>query len=255
MTSCTGGGGTGTKYTYSQLEGLWINAGGSTALAPLMAAIAMAESGGCSTALNPSGASGLWQILGAVNPADQNSLFNPAVNAKEAVLKYQTQGPTAWTTYSSGAYKAFISNSTTPDTSVSSSSGTATLDSSTTSSDCAITFPGIDLGVTSVGGGCLVTYGTERAIISGLILGAAGILALAGLVILAASALGSTPAGRIAESVTPVGRVVKAAGGAVPRRKPAPAAPDVSKIKAPRERTTARESAAHNRAVDEAEGR
>jgi hypothetical protein len=218
MTSCTGGGGTGTLYTYSQLEGLWINAGGSTVLAPVMAAIAMAESGGCSTALNPSGASGLWQILGAVNSADQNSLFNPGVNAKEAVLKYQSQGLGAWTTYTSGAYKAFLSNSTTPDTAVTTADTSASASAGSYGTDCAIKFPGLDLGITSVGSGCLVTYGTERAIISGLVLGAAGLLALVGFVILAASALGSTPAGRVAESVAPVGRVVSAV---TPKRKAA----------------------------------
>jgi Transglycosylase SLT domain len=84
--------------------------------------------------------------------------------------------------------------------------------------DCAIKFPGLDLGITSVGSGCLVTYGTERAIISGLVLGAAGLLALVGFVILAASALGSTPAGRVAESVAPVSRVVSAV---TPKRKAA----------------------------------
>jgi hypothetical protein len=50
----------------------------------------------------------LWQILGAVNPNDQSQLFNPIVNAKEAVLKYQTQGLGAWVTYTSGAYKQFL---------------------------------------------------------------------------------------------------------------------------------------------------
>jgi len=95
-------------YTYSQLEELWENAGGSAALAPVMAAIAMAESSGNPNAYNASGASGLWQILGAVNPSDQSQLFNPIVNAKEAVLKYQTQGLDAWVTYTSGAYKQFL---------------------------------------------------------------------------------------------------------------------------------------------------
>jgi hypothetical protein len=217
MTSCTGGGGTGTLYTYSQLEGLWINAGGSTALAPVMAAIAMAESGGCSTALNPSGASGLWQINGAVNSADQNSLFNPGVNAKEAVLKYQSQGLSAWVTYTSGAYKAFLSNSTTPTLDASTSASTSA-SAGSYGLDCAIEFPGLDLGVTTIGKACLVTYGTERAIIAGLVLGAAGLLALVGFVILAASALGSTPAGRVAESVAPVSRVVSAV---TPKRKAA----------------------------------
>jgi hypothetical protein len=213
MTSCTGAGGTGTKYSYAQLEGLWINAGGSKALAPIMAAIAMAESGGCSTALNPSGASGLWQILGAVNPADQPKLFDPAVNAKEATLKYSSQGLDAWVTYTSGAYKGFMSGSTTPDTNVPGSGGSGgTLDSSTTPNpDCAITMPSIDLGVTSVGGGCLITYSTERAVISGMMLGVAGLIALAGIVILAAAAFqrvgGAEQIASVAGRVPGYGRV------------------------------------------------
>jgi len=97
-----------TTYTYAQLEGLWEQAGGSKALAPVMAAIAMAESGGNSDAYNQSGASGLWQILGAVNPSDQGHLFNPQVNAREALLKYQTQGLGAWVTYTDGAYKQYL---------------------------------------------------------------------------------------------------------------------------------------------------
>jgi len=35
-----GGGGPGTRYTYAELEGLWINAGGAASLAPIAAAIA-----------------------------------------------------------------------------------------------------------------------------------------------------------------------------------------------------------------------
>jgi hypothetical protein len=95
-------------YTYAQLEQLWISAGGSSALAPLMAAIAMAESAGNPTAYNPSGATGLWQILGAVNPSDQANLTNPQVNAHEAVLKYQTQGLQAWEAYTNGSYRQFF---------------------------------------------------------------------------------------------------------------------------------------------------
>jgi hypothetical protein len=201
-------------YSYAQLEGLWINAGGAPSMAPIMAAIAEAESGGNPQAYNASGATGLWQILGAVNSSDQGSLTNPTVNAHEAVLKYQTQGLGAWVTYTSGAYKAFMQNSTTPDTSVSTPAGTSETSGGSTSAgsgpDCAISFPGIDLGVTSVGAGCLVTYSTERALIAGLMLGVAGIVALAGLVILAAAGFGSTGAGRVVEAVTPVGRVVSA---------------------------------------------
>jgi Lysozyme like domain len=207
-------------FTYAQLEGLWIQNGGNPATAPIAAAIAMAESTGRSwvTSANPDGGTnvGPWQLdtKGVGSGYSVAQLQDPNTNAAVAV-KGSDNGTnwSDWATYASGAYKAFMNNATTPDTSGIGSASTAsnaTLDSSTTSTDCAIKFPGIDLGVTSVGGGCLVTYGTERAIIAGLVLGAAGILALVGFVILAASAIGSTPAGRIAESVTPVGRVVSA---------------------------------------------
>jgi hypothetical protein len=89
-----------------------MNAGGNKTIAPLMAAIAMAESGGNSNAKNPSGATGLWQILGAVNASDQSKLTNPQVNAHEAVLKYNSQGLKAWEAYTNGAYKQFYKGNT-----------------------------------------------------------------------------------------------------------------------------------------------
>jgi cell wall-associated NlpC family hydrolase len=97
-----------SEYTYRQLESLWLSAGGRRSMAPVMAAIAEAESGGNPDAANPSGATGLWQILGAVKPADQSKLTSPNVNAREAVLKLNSQGLDAWTTYTSGAYKKFL---------------------------------------------------------------------------------------------------------------------------------------------------
>jgi hypothetical protein len=97
-----------TAYSYAQLEGLWVDQGGSKALAPVMAAIALAESGGNPDARNPSGATGLWQILGAVYPRDAQALTDPQVNAREAVAKYKTQGLSAWATYTSGAYKRYL---------------------------------------------------------------------------------------------------------------------------------------------------
>jgi Lysozyme like domain len=217
-----------TTLSYAQLEGLWIANGGSKAMAPLMAAIALAESGGNPDSNNYTDSNGqggtqtswgLWQISNGTHSQPVPNIDNPAVNAQQAVAKYQSQGLSAWGTYTSGAYKAFMSNSTTPDMSAAGAPA-ATLDSSTSSPDCAITMPSVDLVVTSVGGGCLVTYSTERALIAGLMMGAAGLLALAGFVILAASAFGSTGAGRAVEAVAPVAAVV----GAVSRRKPAPAA-------------------------------
>jgi hypothetical protein len=100
-----------TTYSYSQLEGLWIQGGGSRVLAPLMAAIAMAESSGNSLARNPSGASGLWQINGLPFPGNP---FDPLTNARMAVAKYHEQGLNAWVTYTNGAYKQFFKGQVPP---------------------------------------------------------------------------------------------------------------------------------------------
>lgn len=85
--------GTGDGIGFRGLENLWVQAHGSTKMAPLMAHIAQAESGGDPRARNPSGASGLWQILG--QPFAGN-VFDPLTNAKMAVWKYQHQGLGAW---------------------------------------------------------------------------------------------------------------------------------------------------------------
>jgi Lysozyme like domain len=103
-----------TVYTYPQLEQLWIQAGGPRALAPLMAAIALAESGGNSGAQNPSGAAGVWQINGLPPGFTQAQLFSGPDNARMAVWKYRNQGLTAWTTYTSGAYKRYYKSGVSP---------------------------------------------------------------------------------------------------------------------------------------------
>jgi Transglycosylase SLT domain len=76
-------------YSFAQLEGLWIQAGGSKALAPLMAGVAEVESGGNPRAYNPSGASGLWQIEIPLHsnlvPGGAGNVFNPLDNAIAAV--------------------------------------------------------------------------------------------------------------------------------------------------------------------------
>lgn len=126
-----------TQYSYSQLETLWLDTAKGTqyatnAWAALMAAIAMAESSGNSEAYNASGATGLWQILGAVNSSDQSSLTDPTVNAHEALLKLQSQGLAAWTTYTSGAYKQFLSGVSASALPTSSGSGSNTTPNATT---------------------------------------------------------------------------------------------------------------------------
>jgi hypothetical protein len=101
-------------YTYAQLEGLWEQAGGSAALAPLMAAIALAESSGNPDATNPTDNNGtqtswgLWQISDGTHNQPVPGILNPLTNAQQAVAKIKSQGLSAWGTYDSGAYKQFL---------------------------------------------------------------------------------------------------------------------------------------------------
>lgn len=87
----------------------------------LMSAIAMAESGGnpkAHNAIPPDNSYGLWQVnmLGAMGPSrraqygisSNEQLFDPATNARAAAKILSSQGPQAWTTYTSGAYKKYI---------------------------------------------------------------------------------------------------------------------------------------------------
>jgi hypothetical protein len=105
-------------YTYGQLETLWTNAGGSRTLAPLMAAIALAESGGNPDATNPNDNNGtqtswgLWQISNGTHNQPVQGILTPSVNAQQAVAKYQSQGLGAWGTYTSGDYEKYYKGST-----------------------------------------------------------------------------------------------------------------------------------------------
>ena len=97
----------------SSLANLWIQAGGPPNVANIMAAIAMAESGGRKNATNKNSNGtvdrGLWQINSShaqFNP--QQLLSDPLYNARAAVAVYKSQGLTAWTTYNTGAYKSFL---------------------------------------------------------------------------------------------------------------------------------------------------
>ena len=102
-------------YNFAQLEGFWTGAGGSRKLAPVMAAIGLAESRGRNIKQQGQPYSrtgwGIWQIT----PGDSEpqfgvdrALLDPHRNAEAAVAKERSQGLGAWTTYTSGAYKAFM---------------------------------------------------------------------------------------------------------------------------------------------------
>lgn len=81
----------GSVLSYGQLEALWMSASGPAWAASHAASIAECESGGRVYAYNPSGATGLWQILGAVI---RGNLYNPFINALNAVAKFSASGDT-----------------------------------------------------------------------------------------------------------------------------------------------------------------
>lgn len=252
MTGCSGagGGGPGTKYTYAQLQGLWINAGGPKAEAPLAAAIALAESGGCSSDLNPTDNGGtqtswgLWQISNGTHSQPVPGILTPATNAAAAVAKYRGAGNTfaPWGTYTSGAYRQFLNGSTTPDTNVPSPTGSPVLDASQVSANClfGISLPGGSTGgwiqgaLNAAGGGgafgladpasgkssgiCLLSRSAARALLGGALVAAGSVVILPGVIILSAFAFraagGPQKVMAAASFVPGVGTGVRVAGAA-----------------------------------------
>lgn len=185
---CSGIGGTGTQYNFAQLEGLWINAGGSRVTAPIAAAIALAESGGCSVAVNPNDNNGtqtswgIWQISDGTHNQPPG-ILSPAENALAAVTKWGQAGDSfsPWGTYTSGAYKGFLSGAT-PDLSVPGSTtiGGATgigTDPGASDPDCIqwAKIPGVSaLGFTAWPGVCFLHYRQARELIgAGVLVGGA----------------------------------------------------------------------------------
>lgn len=125
-----------TRYTYAQLEALWIQAGGDRASAPIMAAIALAESSGDPTATNHNSDGsvdrGLWQINSSHGSL---STYNVADNAKAAVKIKGTQGLSAWVTYTNGMYRKFMKNGVNPDSNGLPNGSTSTADQAGLSGD------------------------------------------------------------------------------------------------------------------------
>lgn len=110
-----------TPLSYAQLQQLALNAGFTKSQAPLMASIAMAESGGCPTSTNPYDNNGtqtswgLWQISYGNHTAPRN-WNDPQTNANLAYQKYKSQGYNAWGTYTSGKYMQYEQPGVTPAT-------------------------------------------------------------------------------------------------------------------------------------------
>ena len=113
-----------TIYSNADIQSLWIANGGSAQAAAIAAAIAQAESGGDSGALNNNPASGdysvgLWQInyygslfgpRSAAFGSPAALITNPAAHAAAAVsISSNGSNWTPWSTYNSGAYLKYLS--------------------------------------------------------------------------------------------------------------------------------------------------
>ena len=114
--TCGGQAPAGGTLTYAELETLWDQADGPPAAAPTAAAIALAESGGKNVIQpNQPYATRGWGIF-QITPGNSEpqfgidqALLDPLNNARAAVAKYRAaNGFTPWTTYTSGAYLAFL---------------------------------------------------------------------------------------------------------------------------------------------------
>lgn len=111
------------QLNVGQLKALAMAAGFNDRDASIMAAIAMAESGGRSAAHNDNvrtgdNSYGLWQVnmIGRMGPerrrqfgiGSNEALFDPAVNASAARKVFESQGFGAWSVFKSGAYRQFL---------------------------------------------------------------------------------------------------------------------------------------------------
>jgi Lysozyme like domain len=204
-----------STLTYAQIEGVWINNGGSKAKAPIAAAIAEAESSGNTdaTSSNPDGGTnvGLWQLD---TPGGKGAGFSvaqlkdPNTNAQVAI-KGSSGGTdwSAWQTFATGAYKAFLNSSTTPNTNVPGGSGAATTavtSTATEAADCLFGFPGVSVPVVGdVGAFCILKKSNARAMLGGALLLVGGLAFMVGALVVAAGAISDTKAGQTA------GRAVK----------------------------------------------
>ena len=110
------------SLTYSQIKSVAAYKGFSGNDLNIAVAVAMAESGGNPNDHNttpPDDSYGLWQInmLGDLGPPRRaalhlktnDQLFVPAINAQAAAYIHGQSGWGAWTTYTSGKYKDFMS--------------------------------------------------------------------------------------------------------------------------------------------------
>lgn len=224
-----------STLTYAQLKGLWLQGSGGTRYhtnqwATTMAAIAEAESGGNTDALNPSdnngtqSSFGLWQISSGTHAPPAANWADPSEQVKLAIGKLNGQGLAAWGTYNSGAYKAYMHGGTAPDPNIPGNPGgiqAQTLAAGT--ADCLValtTFHDLPVIGHFFGAPCLVTKSNARAFLGAAFILAGGLVALPGILLLgtAAAVRAATPVLNAVNAVPIAGSYTRAAQASVTRR-------------------------------------
>lgn len=213
------------RLTYNQLEGVWIAGGGSPSMAPLMAAIAEAESGGDPASLNATdnggtqSSFGLWQISTGTHAPPSPNWADPVTNARLAVGKLNSQGLGAWGTYTSGAYKAFLGGGSPTTvgidiTGVNTPAAGALAQSASNSlaPTCLIGIPSVNVAsLVSIPDICFVTKKIARDLVGGALVFGGLAVALVSLAVIYRQQVGAQIPG-VAAGVRLAGRVGSGAG-------------------------------------------
>lgn len=242
---------TGQTLTFSQIEQLWITNGGPAGWAPLMAGIAMAESGGNTIALNNNPNTGdysvgLWQInyFGNLLPGRTNAYGSPAalqadpnLQAKAAISLFGGgPGITNWkgdATYNkwTAAGSPSQPSSATVLSWIGGGGGTSGTSSGTTATGSAASgasgVGGNDLsqcvaqlpGFLFFSGPCLITKGGVKWLTGTAALVGGGLVGIFGVLVLAAYGFQASGAkAAVAKTASalpgPAGRIVRATGSA-----------------------------------------
>lgn len=205
--------------TYAQMEGYALKAGWTPAEAPVVAAIGEAESGGNTDAVNPTdnhgrqSSYGWLQISNGTHTPPSPNWADPATNAALGRQKFVDAGHSfsPWGTYDSGAYRAYLSGSTTPDTNVKGNPNALTAETTAAiSADCLLGISGVpgtswinDLFGSggNVGQMCFVTRSNARGYIGALILAAGTVGFALSLALMTYIAGQDTRAGRQAQQL------------------------------------------------------
>jgi Lysozyme like domain len=189
-----------SDISYAGLKAVWLEASKGTKYhtnhwASLMAAIAEAESRGDPLATNPTDNGGtqtswgLFQISNGTHSAPSRAWSDPVTNARLAIGKLDTQGLSAWGTYTSGAYKGFLSDKTAADPAgvpggPSAVETAATTTAANKTADCLYGFDPSIFGYHPVGTFCFLSRSQARAIVAVVFLGAGFITTGIGLALL-----------------------------------------------------------------------